>query len=457
MKKKNVYILSEYFKREFSSNILVSIIASSKNYNVYIGTDKTYKYLLNKNLLEPGIFHTKSVSHGKEKSNFHKNLYKKNFILTCMDEEHGVINEGNYDDLFIKPRMDHKDLKFFKAFFCWGKYDYKKLTKFFHKKKNFFHITGSPRVDLWKKNFHEIWKNEKLKKKNYTLIVSNFNFVNNHFSLKKIINKIKKEGYYNRSPKIEEIQKEYFRYQKKNIKYFLNMIKNLSKKLPNEKIIFRPHPTEKVEYWKKNLGKMTNVEIYDEGSISELINNANCVIQSGCTSAIEAFISNVPVVNYLPVKKKNQIIGKFISKFSVNIFSEKKLINIIKNKDFKLIKNKKKIVNQRMLFLDDKLSASKITHIWKKLFNKQSKFSSNNHFKIRLYLFFFDLITTSIRNSILFIKGKLYLKKKFLHKFPEINLEETRNKILKIQKVLNYKNSIKIKKIGKELINISQI
>ena len=81
----------------------------------------------------------------------------------------------------------------------------------------------------------------------------------------------------------------------------------------------------------------------------------------------------------------------------------------------------------------------------------------NNHFKIRLYLFFFDLITTSIRNSILFIKGKLYLKKKFLHKFPEINLEETRNKILKIQKVLNYKNSIKIKKIGKELINISQI
>ena len=148
MKKKNIYILSEYFKREFYSNILISVIASQKKYNVYIGTNTAYKYLLKKNLLKPGIFHTKSVSHGLDKRKFHKSLFDKNFILTCIDEEHGVINEGSYEDIFIKPRIDQKDLKFFKAFFCWGNYDYKRLSSFFKKKKKIFYLTGSPRVNF---------------------------------------------------------------------------------------------------------------------------------------------------------------------------------------------------------------------------------------------------------------------------------------------------------------------
>ena len=39
--------------------------------------------------------------------------------------------------------------------------------------------------------------------------MSNFNLVNNYYSFKKIINKIKREGYYKRSPKIEKIQNDF--------------------------------------------------------------------------------------------------------------------------------------------------------------------------------------------------------------------------------------------------------
>ena len=70
MKKNNIYILSEYFKREFHSNILVSLLAANKNFNIYIGSDRVYKKLIKQNLLSPGIFHTKSISHGKKKNDF---------------------------------------------------------------------------------------------------------------------------------------------------------------------------------------------------------------------------------------------------------------------------------------------------------------------------------------------------------------------------------------------------
>ena len=54
----------------------------------------------------------------------------------------------------------------------------------------------------------------------------------------------------------------------------------------------------------------------DDGDISAYIRNAECIIQNGCTSAMESYISNVPVINYVPINSKNQIFGEFIKKIS---------------------------------------------------------------------------------------------------------------------------------------------
>ena len=101
--KKNIYIYYEFYKREFLSNLLLSTIASKKNFKIYIGTNQVFNILHEKKLIKPGIFHTKSLSHGKFKSKFHRDLKENNFLLTCIDEEHGVIDKGSFDDLFIKP------------------------------------------------------------------------------------------------------------------------------------------------------------------------------------------------------------------------------------------------------------------------------------------------------------------------------------------------------------------
>ena len=124
-------------------------------------------------------------------------MKKSNFLLTSIDQEHGVIDSGSFDDLFIKPRIHKDDLKLFSAYFCWGNFDYKHLRKKF--KAKVFYLTGSPRVDLWKIKFDNLWKNYQIKKK-YILFVSNFSFPNNFYSFKVIVNRKKLENYYKRSP-----------------------------------------------------------------------------------------------------------------------------------------------------------------------------------------------------------------------------------------------------------------
>ena len=79
MKKKNIYIYYEIYKREFLSNLLLSIFAAKKDFDIYIGKNTVFNKIIEKNLICEGIFHTKSITHGKKKSNFHKELIKKKF------------------------------------------------------------------------------------------------------------------------------------------------------------------------------------------------------------------------------------------------------------------------------------------------------------------------------------------------------------------------------------------
>ncbi len=455
MKKKNIYILSEHFKREFHGNVLLSLLAAKKNFNVFIGTDRVYKKLISEKLLAPGIFHTKSISHGKEKTNFNKILFEKNFVLTSIDEENGLIHKTNYFKIFIKPRIQLKDLKFFSAFFCWGDYDYKKLIKHLSPYKKKFFCTGSPRVDLWKKNFYKAWRNSNLKTKNYILIVSNFAYCNNFYSFNELVKRQENAGYYKRSPDLKKQEFAYYKYQKKVMFKFVDLINYLSKNLSSDqKIIFRPHPSEKKEFWEEKIGKLKNVEIENKGNIAPLIQNSKIVIQNGCTSSLEAFISNIPVLNFIPIKSKGHKFGEFARDFCINYKSKKQILEFVKRKNY-IIPNKKKIVNKRILYLDNELSASKIVKHWELLTKKKNFFNNNNIGLIKLRLIIFEIINFHLTNLILILKGKWNLRKLIFHKILDFNLIEIYKFFNDLKKILNIKKNIEFKKISKEFYLIS--
>lgn len=454
MIKKNIYILIEYFKREFHSNSLLSLLAANKNYNVFIGTTRVYNKLINENLLPAGIFHTKSITHGKEKTNFNKILKEKNFILTSIDEENGLIHNYNYYEIFIKSRVQIKDLKYFTSFFCWGKYDFKNLTNSLKYYKKKFICTGSPRVDLWKKDFKSLWVNPTLKKKNYILIVSNFAYSNNFFSFGELVRRQNKAGYYKRSPQYKKQEFEYFTYQKKTMKKYIELTNYLSKNLnKNQKIIFRPHPGEKNDFWKNKFKNLDNVEIKSKGNIAPLIKNSMAIIQTGCTSSFEAFISDIPVINYIPFKTNGHKFGEFAKSFSNNYKKKEEILKFLRQKKMSNQK-KKELVNKRIMFLDKELSANKIVNHWSYLL-KDKKSIKTNIILIKLKLIFFEIVNIHITRMILLFKGKWTLQKLIFHKFLDFDFKEITKFFIDLKKILKIKKNIKIKKLSKEFYMIS--
>ena len=113
----NIYILTEITKRELDSNLLIAVLAANKGHEISISNMTNFELLLKKKLLNPGIFHTKSLVHDDRKI-FHSNLKSANMILTSLDEENGLIRK----DLspFIDMRFSSKDLALSDAIFCWG-------------------------------------------------------------------------------------------------------------------------------------------------------------------------------------------------------------------------------------------------------------------------------------------------------------------------------------------------
>ena len=84
------------------------------------GDSSTYKKLLKKKLLSPGIVLTKSVTHGLRKSNIHNLFKSQGFILTSIDHEHGVLDNLNYKKFFIKSRIEKKRIRKIRCFLLLG-------------------------------------------------------------------------------------------------------------------------------------------------------------------------------------------------------------------------------------------------------------------------------------------------------------------------------------------------
>ena len=111
-------------------------------------------------------------------------------------------------------------------------------------------------------------------------------YVCNHYSFEKLIKRKEREGYYKRSPNLKKIDYQYYNYQKKTFKKFIELILMFAKNFPEKEIFVRPHPTEEPIYWKNLLKGHKNIHIKAQDDLTKYINNSECVIQNGCTSAI---------------------------------------------------------------------------------------------------------------------------------------------------------------------------
>ena len=429
----NLYLPIEILDRELDSKLLIAMECASRGMKVYSG--RLTDYLL-RDFFTPGIVLQKSITPSPSRLKELKYYKKKNFIITSLDEEVGLVEPNNN---YVKKRYSNKSVELTDRIFTWGKFDYNNLTKKFTKYKKKFIKSGNPRIDFWRNDFKFFFERKKLKYQNYILFSLNFALRTND-ELNDRIKYYKAAGYIDRGDSISKLKK-FHKDSYKMLNHYSKLIDILSKQT-NLMIIVRPHPVDELSNY-NFLRKYKTVSVEKEGNISDWIDSAKIVVHSGCTGGLEASVRGKPTVSYIPFKPNFG--HHFSSKFSIkttNLSDCLKIIKKISIDDSKFRRrNLKKFKLRAYNFSSKKPSYEIIADEMMNLIKKKNIHENND---------FFLKYKFKIRD----LRSKLLNLKYGNIKFSYFKRNETLERFIKLKKLKPKFKDLKLKFLKKDIIQI---
>src|SRR5690625_103472 len=461
----NIYIPIEIKVRELEGCILLALAAAEQNHTVIVGEKKDTIGLASSESTPKGLIHMKSITPHDSMLRTLNKLRQNGHVITVQDEESGLLDETY--DTFAGLRFSERTIPLVDRVCAWGNYDARSLKRIYSQYSDKISITGSPRVDFWRKDFSKYYSYsddaKTLNGKPYILIASNFGGPLNVNRFWNIMARLNEAGYLAREEGRERYQFENEAYQTRLIGEFVFMIRDLAKSYPDHHILVRPHPVESIEGWKKLIGNVPGIYVNRDGTISRWIRHAKVTIHNGCTSALEAAIAGENRIAYRPLP--HEIERDIPNEVSTQVFSIDELKEKVQecldgrllHEEYPLPNEISEIIQDRFSGTDGRLSADRIADVWSEISEeKNMKTSSPDEF--------FTLnrkknipFTRRVKKSLVSVRNivtgqkKEKKKKKLLDssfKFPEFTDQEFEMVLGSLQKSTGRFNEIKYHRFG---------
>ncbi len=457
----NIYQHVEHAARELDSKLLIATIAAARGHQVIVSDLEGIEKGMRRRVLAPGIFHTKSLTPSAMKVARHQAMIDNGSMITSIDEEGGLIEYGY--DRSAKVRYSEETIEQSSAVFGWGTDDVEVLKQFYPKHSTKIHKTGSPRADLWKSLFSQYWGVPSgVPEKPYLLVVSNMSYANYQEPFHSIVASNRKGGHFKRDPKLfiknfEVAAEDYLK-----TAAFIEAVQHLSKNNNGYDIVFRPHPNENLESWKIYLEGIPNVHIIREGSITAWVNNAFAVMHNSCTTALEATVSEKPLVTYIPFQQRHGY--QLPNELGYCVESKEELLSKVNNLFVDMRSESKKNFEKtipeqvsKKIYLDKKeLAAEKMIKIWESLAienNISSKSINWIMFKLLLRIMKFNGMIRRILGN---LSSDKIGPKKGNFKFPSLNREDICKRVDRLQQILGINEKIECKLLSERTILIKR-
>jgi surface carbohydrate biosynthesis protein len=170
------------------------------------------------------------------------------------------------------------------------------------------HVTGNPRIDLLRPEIRPYFEPEvrELRKTygDFILINTNFPLVNSNRGL------FETEPVAGEAPALgrgalgltREFAERLYRHKHENWLRFQRLIPDLERAFPDVKIVIRPHPSEKPEVYHRIAGECERVVIANDGSVNPWLMASRATIHNGCTTGVESNLMGVPTLTYGPTQ-----------------------------------------------------------------------------------------------------------------------------------------------------------
>jgi surface carbohydrate biosynthesis protein len=285
--------------REFPGKVLLSCFLAERGFTVLLSNNRRVKEAVKR---DAWLFVDRNTF--ANRIPFFKKLTMRGVRIACLDEE-GIVwaNPGIYQKRLNGESMDMTSL-----FFTWGARQTALVEQ--ARKKTKILETGNPRMDLLRPELREFYQQraDDLKDKygDFIIVVSNFAW-NNHYFVNEekespeaaYIDLLKRQGHI-LTTEDEQFHRENLVYKGMVFEKFQELVRSLSTRFPDLKIIVRPHPSENHETWKKSLTGLENVQVLFEGELEPWIIAARAVIHNSCTSGVLAALLNRTSIAYMP-------------------------------------------------------------------------------------------------------------------------------------------------------------
>lgn len=343
-KKINILFPIETIARELDYKLFLGVSLASKNVNVVIAQHDYFNS--NCSMFKGGVYLGKNIFKCEFPKNSNESLIDLSFYnalkacditLLHLDEEGAIFfGDENRWRVALSQRLDVSVLEKEDYLFTWGSFQKKYYESQVPSIQN-DHIVdcGHPKFELNKSRFRFYFEKEisQIKEKygSFVLINTNLTLANNALGLKDSFSP--RLGYNFNDEKLRISFVNEWAYINETMVRFVRLIHRLSIEFPNKTFVLRPHPSETPSFYRTAFFGVKNIHVENTGAVSEWIMAADLVIHDGCTTAIEAFLASVPIINYKPIENLLYDI-KLPNQLGIKCKDEEEVIQAIIDIDF---------------------------------------------------------------------------------------------------------------------------
>ncbi len=284
--------------REFHAKLLLGAVAAERGYRVAIGEQNAMVRQIRH--LPRGLYIDKSIA--STKTGHFRRLRREGNKVAAWCEE-GLVYRDR--DAYLQQRISPDSLAEVERFFCWGDVQKADIASKAGQDAAKLVATGNPRFDLLRPEFRGLFADQAraLQDRYGDFILINTNFARyNHFHGEdNLIDVQRQRG------KVETAEQEAFLLAWRDFlgemyHAFAAMLAPLAEAFPDHRIILRPHPSENHERWAGECKDLDNVEVMFEGNVVPWLLAGRVLIHNSCTTGLEGFLLDRPVIAYQPVK-----------------------------------------------------------------------------------------------------------------------------------------------------------
>ncbi len=285
-----LFLPLEVVKREYLGRLCLAVEMAARGMPVFIGHKK---WIIRLALdAEPGIFFYKDAARDEW---FVPGLRDRGFALVAQDEEAGIIY-ADYAEFFSR-RKSLENVPNLDLFFAWGDDDYDFLARrMCTAEKCNLVKSGAVKTILWgapgRQYFAEDIDRIRGRYGRFVIFITNFAVGNSYLPLDELLGLAEK----NDGAASEQYRE---RYEKES--RLMRFVMRTSRAIVERtglNVVIRPHPTENVDNWRRQVANLDKVFVEPEGDLSPWILASDGVLHNSCTSGIQAAASNVPVVAF---------------------------------------------------------------------------------------------------------------------------------------------------------------